>query len=77
MVYSVWDSLSEKVYSGRTTVSKKEKIKDAIRQKWREIPHHGVQKAILCWKKRLQESSMKAEATSITCSISLNMSMAL
>ena len=54
MDYNVWDSLSEKVYSGRTTVFKGEELKDAIRQKWREIPQDEVQKAILSWKKRLR-----------------------
>ena len=48
---SVWDSLSERVYSGRTTAFREEELKDAIRQKWREIPQDEVQKAILSWKK--------------------------
>ena len=34
MDFNVWDSLSEKVYSGRTTVFKEEELKDAIRPKW-------------------------------------------
>ena len=51
---SVWGSLSEKVYGGRTTAFKEEKLKDAIRQKRREIPQDEIQKAILFWKKWLR-----------------------
>ena len=42
MDYCVWDSLSEKVYSERMTAFKEETLKDAIRQKWREIPQDEV-----------------------------------
>ena len=54
MDYSVWASLSEKVYSGRKTVFKEEELKDTIRQKWSEISQDEVRKAILSWKKRLR-----------------------
>ena len=79
MDYCVWDSLSEKVYSGRTTVLKEEKPKNAIRQKWREILYLRMQfdRRFCLGKNRCEQFAMKAEATSINCSISLNMSMAL
>ena len=51
MDYSVWESLSDKVYSGRTTLFREEPLKDAIRKKWREIPQDEVRKAISSWKK--------------------------
>ena len=54
MDYNVWDSLVEKVYSGRTTVFKEEELKDVIKQKWQEIPQDEVQKAILPWKNLLR-----------------------
>ena len=47
-------SLSEKIYSGRTTVSKEEELKDALRRKWREILQDEIRKAILSWEKRLR-----------------------
>ena len=46
MNYNEWDSLSWIVYCGRTTVFKEKELKDAIRQKWREIPQDEVRKAI-------------------------------
>ena len=54
MDYNVWDSLLEKVDSGRTTVFKEDELKNAIRQKWREISQNEVGQAILSWKKRLR-----------------------
>lgn len=54
MDYSIWDSLSEKVYRGRNTAFNEEELKDAIKEKWREISQAEVRKTILSWKKRLR-----------------------
>ena len=40
--YSLWASLSEKVYYGRKTVFQEEELKDTIRQKWSEISQDQV-----------------------------------
>ena len=49
MDYSIWDSLSEKVYKGRT----ENELKDKIREKWEEISVGDCRKAIGLFKKRL------------------------
>ena len=64
-----------KVYSKKTTVFKEEELKDAIKQKWREISESKRQFCLE--KKGCVQFAIKAEATSITCSISQNMSMTL
>lgn len=53
MDYSIWDSLSEKVYRGRNTPFTEDALKETIKRKWREITRTEVQKTIFSWKKRL------------------------
>ena len=54
MDYSIWDSLSEKVYKGRTEKFTEEELKRKIRKCWKEISLGEVQKAVGSWKKRLR-----------------------
>jgi hypothetical protein len=37
MDYTIWDSLSEKVYAGRTEKFTEQEHKDKIQEKWAEI----------------------------------------
>ena len=55
MAYSVWDSLSEKVYEGRTEPSNEEGLKTRILESWEAITIKEIKKkAIGSWKKRLR-----------------------
>jgi len=54
MDFTVWDSLSEKVYADRTKVFTENELKDRIREKWNEIPQAEIRKCISSWKKRLR-----------------------
>ena len=54
MDYSVWDSLSEKVYAGRTEKFTEQELKDRIEQMWGEITVGEIRKSISSWKKRLR-----------------------
>lgn len=54
MDYSVWDSLSEKVYAGRTEKFTEQELKDRIKEKWDEITVAEIRKSITSWKKRLR-----------------------
>jgi hypothetical protein len=49
MDYTMWDSLSEKVYAGRTEKFTEQELKDKI-QKWAEISPAKI----VAWKKRLR-----------------------
>ena len=54
MDYHVWDSLSEKVYEGRSTKFTERELKQKIQQCWERIPLGEIQKAIASWKKRVR-----------------------
>ena len=54
MDYTIWDSLSEKVYKGRTQKFTENEQKEKIREKWEEITLEEVRKSIGSFKKRLR-----------------------
>ena len=54
MDYTIWDSLSEKVYKGRTQKFTENELKEKIRGKWVEITLEEVRKSIGSFKKRLR-----------------------
>ena len=54
MYSCVWDSLSEKVYAGRTEKFTEQELKDRIEQMWGEITVGEIRKSISSWKKRLR-----------------------
>ena len=54
MDYTIWDSLSEKVYKGRTQKFTENELKEKIREKWEEITREEVRKSIGSFKKRLR-----------------------
>ena len=51
--YTIWDSLAEKVYKGRTQKFTENELKEKIR-KWEEITLEEVRKSIGSFKKRLR-----------------------
>ena len=54
MDYSIWDSLSEKVYKGRNKKFTEEELKQRITECWEEITLDEIRKSIGAWKKRLR-----------------------
>ena len=54
MDYTIWDSLSEKVYKERTQKFTENELKEKIREKWEEITLEEVRKSIGSFKKRLR-----------------------
>ena len=54
MDYHVWDSLSEKVYEGRSTKFTERELKQKIQQSWEQITQGEIRKAIASWKKRVR-----------------------
>ena len=54
MDYHVWDSLSEKVYEGRSTKFNERELKQKIQQCWERIPQGETRKAIASRKKRVR-----------------------
>ena len=61
MDYHVWDSLSEKVYEGRSTKFTERELKQKIQQCWERIPQAEIRKAIASWKKRVRAFVEKME----------------
>jgi transposase len=57
MDYSVWNSLSEKVYEGRTEKFSEEELKARIKRCWKKITLKEIQSSIGSWKKRLRTVS--------------------
>jgi hypothetical protein len=49
MDYSMCDSLSEKVYAGRTEKFTEQELKDKIQEKWAEISLAEIRKSIGAW----------------------------
>jgi len=54
MDYSIWDSLSQKVYSGRNTKFTETELKEKIIEAWDDILLNEVRHSISSWKKRLR-----------------------
>jgi hypothetical protein len=54
MDYTMWDSLSEKVYASRTDKFTEPELKDKIQEKWAEISLAETRKSIGAWNKRLR-----------------------
>ena len=54
MAYHVWDSLSDKVYEGRSTKFTERELKQKIQQCWERIPQGEIRKAIASWKKHVR-----------------------
>ena len=54
MDYTISDSLSEKVYKGRTQKFTENELKEKIQEKWEEITLEEVRKSIGSFKKRLR-----------------------
>jgi hypothetical protein len=54
MDYTMWDSLSEKVYAGRTEKFTEQELKDKIQENWAVISLAEIRKSIGAWKKRLR-----------------------
>ena len=54
MDYHVWNSLSEKVYEGRSTKFTERELKQKIQQCWERITLGEIRKAIASWKKRVR-----------------------
>lgn len=54
MDYSIWNSLSEKVYRGQMDVFTEGELKAKIRESWEEITLEEIQNSIQAWKKRLR-----------------------
>ena len=54
MDYTIWDSLYEKVYKGRTQKFTENELKEKIWEKWEEITLEEVRKSIGSFKKRLR-----------------------
>ena len=52
--YHVWDSLSEKVYEGRSTKFTERELMQKIQQCWKRIPQREIRKAIALWKKHVR-----------------------
>ena len=55
MDYTILDSLSEKVYKGRTQKFTENELKENILEKWEEITLEEVRKSMGSFKKRLRE----------------------
>ena len=54
MDYSIWDSLTNKVYHGRGKKFTEEELKERIRRAWDDITIDEIRMCILSWKKRLR-----------------------
>ena len=50
--YSIWDSLSEKVYQGRDRPFTETQLKAKITEAWNEITLNKIRRSISSWKKR-------------------------
>ena len=55
MDYSIWNSLSEKVYEGRKEKFTEAELKKKLKQSWQKITLKEVHKAVRGWKPRLRE----------------------
>ena len=54
MDYSVWNSLSEKVYKGKVEKFTEDELKRKIRSAWKKISLSEIRNSISSWKKRLR-----------------------